>query len=327
MPAVSTIARILFPFVAIAATVLAAGGGRAEQFKVLTSVPAKMTKGTTAFIDTLKGPRLLEIDSSGTVVWQCSLAMPPYAGGDIQSGADVEWVPANDSFLVVIPLHGIFQVDRKCGVIRQHRTSKVSHDADMLPNGNILHTLGWDGNNDSQAVELDPAGKTVWSWQALGKLDESWRRMPGKGKERRPSYAHANAVVRLPNGDTLVSLRNFHRVVRVSPSGEVKMIWGPVPAVHEPNLMPDGAMVASNHRESIVVVLKDGKRTTLFDNPLRVEPMRTLQPVASGNFLLTGGEDIVEIDGAGHVVWHVKIYTGLGERAGNGVYKAVRVAK
>jgi hypothetical protein len=150
--------------------------------------------------------------------------------------------------------------------------------------------------------------------------------MPGK-KERRSSYAHTNAAVRLPNGDTLVSLRNFHRVVRVSPDGEVKRIWGPVPAVHEPNLMPDGSMVASNHRDSTVVVLQEGNRSVLFDNPIRIEPMRTLQPVANGNFLLTGGEDIVEIDSGGTVVWRVKIYTGLGERAGNGVYKAARVTK
>jgi hypothetical protein len=313
-------------FVAVAAVSLPAVQVHAEQFKVLTSVPAKMSKGTTAFIDTLKGPRLLEIDAGGTVIWQCSLAGAPFAGGDIQSGADVEWIPANDSFLIVVPFHGIFQLDRKCGVIRQHRTSKVSHDADMLPNGNILHVFGWDSAADNQVVELDPAGKVVWSWRAHGKLDESWRRMPGK-KERRSSYAHTNAAVRLPNGDTLVSLRNFHRVVRVSPDGEVKRIWGPVPAVHEPNLMPDGSMVASNHRDSTVVVLQEGNRSVLFDNPIRIEPMRTLQPVANGNFLLTGGEDIVEIDSGGTVVWRVKIYTGLGERAGNGVYKAARVTK
>jgi hypothetical protein len=299
---------------------------QAEQFRVLTSVSAKMTHGTTAFIDTLKGPRLVEVDVTGTVVWQCSLAKSPFAGGDIQSGADVEWVPANDSFLVVIPFHGIFQIDRRCGVTRQHRTAKVSHDADMLPNGNILHVFGWDSPGDNQVVELDPAGKTVWSWRASGKLDEGWRKLPGK-KERRPSYAHTNAATRMPNGDTLVSLRNFHRVVRVSPEGEVKRVWGPVPAVHEPNLLPDGSMVVSNHRLSIVEVLHEGKRKTLFDNPIHIEPMRTLQPVANGNFLLTGGEDIVEIDGNGAIVWHVKIYSDLGERSGNGVYKAARVTK
>jgi hypothetical protein len=309
---------------AVAAALLLAAQARAEQFKVLTSTPARMSGGTTAFIDTLKGPRLLEIDASGTVIWQCSLAKAPFAGGDIQSGADVEWVPADDSFLIVVPFHGIFQIDRKCAVLRQHRTSKVSHDADLLPNGNILHVFGWDSPGDNQAAELDPSGKVVWRWQAKGKMDESWLRMPGK-KERRPSYAHTNAAVRLPNGDTLISLRNFHRVVRVSPEGEVKRIWGPVPAVHEPNLMPDGSMVVSNHRVSTVEVLREGKRTTLFDNPIHIEPMRTLQPVANGNFLLTGGEDIVEIDGNGAIVWHVKIYSGLGERAGNGVYKAARV--
>jgi hypothetical protein len=103
---------------------------QAEQFKVLTASAGKITPGTTAFVDTVNTPRVIEIDSSGKVVWQCSLAAAPFRGGDISKGADLEWVSKDDTFLVVIPLHGIFRIDRKCSVTWRHLTAKVSHDAD-----------------------------------------------------------------------------------------------------------------------------------------------------------------------------------------------------
>ena len=47
-------------------------------------------------------------------------------------------------------------------------------------------------------------------------------------------------------GDTLVSLRNFHRVVRVAPDGSVRRSWGPINYVHEPSLLPDGSLLVSD---------------------------------------------------------------------------------
>jgi hypothetical protein len=300
---------------------------QAEQLKVLTALTERLGTGTTAFIDTVT-PRVIEIDASGKVVWQCSLAAPPFRGGDISKGADLEWVSNDDTFLVVIPLHGIFRINRKCSVTWRHLTAKVSHDADLLPNGNVIYVFGWDSERDAQVTEIDAHGKVVWTWQSKGKLDPSWRVL-GEGalQEDRPSFAHTNAVTRLADGDTLVSLRNFHRVVRVAPDGSVRKVYGPLQGVHDPNLLPDDTVLAMIGQPMSVVRWRNGVQQTVFYNRIGIRPIRTVQPLQVGNLLLTGGEDIVEIDGSGNVVWRVKVYADVGPRKGRGVYKAVRIVK
>ncbi len=229
----------------------------------------------------------------------------------------------------------MFRVSREGQVIWKHLTRKISHDADLLPNGNVLYVYGWDSPSDAQAYEVDPSGKLVWSWTAKGKVDDTWHR-PVTG-ERRQSYAHTNAAVRLPNGDTLISLRNFNRVVRVSPEGEIRRVFGPIPRVHEP-ILSGGTFIAAKHTRELDTVImsgRGGERRELFRNTLGIKPIRTVEPLSNGNYLLTGGEEIVEIDDSGAVVWHVTIYpkAARGQRGGNrgpksgsrGVYKAVFV--
>lgn len=331
--------QAIFRFVAAFVVFLAAAvPSAAEQFKVLTSAPAKQSGGTTAFIDSVRGKRIVEIDYAGNVVWQCSLASAQFKSAELQRGPDLEWIKADDTFLVGIPFSGVFRIDRKCNVVWRYYTAKVSHDADLLPNGNILHTWAWDSPGDYQAVEVDPSGKVVWRWQAKGHVEaEESNAGKGKGPTKGPGsgqgggrgegFTHANAVVRLPEGDTLVSLRNFNRVARVTPDGSVRRFYGPIVRVHDPFLLPDGTLIAANQNPMTVVALAKEGRRVVFENEIDIKPIRTVEQLAGGNFLITGGEDIVEIDGSGAVVWRVKIFTGLGVKIRDGVYKAVRVTK
>ena len=318
--------------------VAAAPPAQAERFRVLTAAPAQLSPAGTAFVDAVRGKKIVEIDRNGNVVWQCSLSGSQFGSEELQRGADLDWIAADDSFLVTVPFSGIFRIDRQCSVIWQHRTPRVSHDADLLPSGNVLYTFAWDSESDLQAVEIDPNGRTVWSWQARNHIDPAWRNSAGdgggrsgergaggRGGGRGEGFTHANAVVRLADGDTLVSLRNFGRVVRVGRDGAVKWASGNINRVHDPSLLPDGRLVAAEHSPMRVVVLGNGRRTTLFDNAIGIKPIRTVEQLGNGNFLLTGGEDIVEIDGSGTVLWHVQPFSGLGARIRDGIYKAVRV--
>lgn len=327
-------AGLIAGLLAAAATAVGAGEVAAEQFRVVTAVREKMSPGTTAFIDTQRGPRIVELDAGGKVIWQCSLARGEFRSGQIHRGADLDWIAADDSFLVAMPFSGIFRVNRECAVTWRHRTSKISHDADLLANGNVLFTFGWDSTADAQATEIDPSGKVVWSWRAKGHVDPAWKRVEsggrgrgGRGGGHDEGFTHANSVVRLANGDTLVSLRNFHRVARVAPDGSVRRFYGPIARVHDPSLLPDGRLVAANHFPMEVVAVGEGGRRTIFENRIGIKPIRTVEQLKGGNFLLTGGEDIVEIDNAGTVVWRVRVYSGLGRRIRRGVYKAVRITK
>ena len=143
-----------------------------------------------------------------------------YAGELVRNGEECE---AREARYLEQGCIWVFRVNRAGKVVWRHLTSKISHDADLLPNGNVLYVDGWDSRSDAQAYEVDPSGKIVWSWSAAGKVDPSWHRPVTI--ERRPSYAHTNAAVRLPNGDTLISMRNFNRVVRVTPEGEIRRVF------------------------------------------------------------------------------------------------------
>jgi hypothetical protein len=218
---------LLLVAIAVSSAACGSSDALAEQFKVLTGTKDRISPGTTAVIDTLRGPRIVELDRTGKVIWQC--AAPELKSGEIHRGADLEWIKADDSFLAVVPKSGIFRINRLCAVIWRYRTRKVSHDADLLPNGNVLFTFAWDTTADSQAVEIDPNGKIVWSWQAKGNVDPAWKDVAKARKlEQRldnkslgsdeQGFTHVNSVQWLSDGDTLVSLRNYHRVVRVAPA-------------------------------------------------------------------------------------------------------------
>lgn len=334
------------------------GTARAETFAVVTPAAPQLAPARTAFVDAVLGKRIVEIDRAGTIVWQCRLDDAGFGSDELQRGADLEWIAADDTFLLVVPFSGIFRLNRDCAVVWSHRTARVSHDADLLPNGNVLYTFAWDDTGDAQAVEIDPAGRTVWRWQAHGHIDPAWHNSAegaaaprgertggrrsgsqgpggppgsgggaGQGGGRGEGFTHANAVVRLADGDTLVSLRNFGRVVRVAPDGRVKWASANINRVHDPSLLPDGRLVAADHMPMTVVRLGQGRREVLFANAIDIRPIRTVERLANGNFLVAGGADIVEIDAAGTVLWHVRPYANLGARVRDGVYKAVRVGR
>jgi hypothetical protein len=116
-------------------------------------------------------------------------------------------------------------------------------------------------------------------------------------------------------------------VVQVAPDGSVRKVFGPLKGVHDPNLLPDDTILAMIGRPMSVVRWRKGVQQTVFANSIGIRPIRTVQPLQDGNMLLTGGEDIVEIDASGEVVWRVKVHAGLGRRIGRGIYKAVRIVK
>jgi hypothetical protein len=166
------------------------GVGAQSSYRIVSLVPEKIARGNVAFVDTV-GKRIVEIDRSGKIVWRWPIAPSLIGRGDLRRGADLEWIAADDSFLLVIPFRGIFRVNRAGKIVWRHLTAKVSHDADLLPNGNILYVFGWDSPDDPQVYEVTPDGKPVWSWKAKDRVNKTWWK-PVKG-EPRPSYAHTNA--------------------------------------------------------------------------------------------------------------------------------------
>ena len=102
--------------------------------------------------------------------------------------------------------------------------------------------------------ELDfTSGKELWAWNALDRLKEydgasyvgyTPERSPNRaqrnmyveffeGNPLNPGWTHVNSAQRLPNGNTILSLRNFDLVVEVDPQGNVVWSYGALVLKHQ----------------------------------------------------------------------------------------------
>lgn len=86
------------------------------------------------------------------------------------------------------------------------------HDVDLLPNGHMMlfDNLGSFGTAGSRVIEFDPKSqKIIWSYS--GSPDD-------------PLYSEIrSAQQRLPNGNTLITDSDQHRIVEVTHSGDI--VW------------------------------------------------------------------------------------------------------
>jgi len=141
--------------------------------------------GTTLFADyhDPENMRVIEVNMLGEVVWE--YAIPEDLKAYTNPGFDVELLP-NGDILFLLPRHGIYEIDRDGNVVWSYLDSKISHDVDGLPNGNVLVVFGGnDRLNDIHVKEINREGEVVWSWRAKDHFyvdpykdiyDEGWTR-------------------------------------------------------------------------------------------------------------------------------------------------------
>lgn len=320
-----------------------------ENIRIDVNRADKTFAGTTAFMDTTSPshPRIVEIDMQGSLVWDYPIKPEIFGGGIMPGtaikGTDLEWLPASDRFLFVLTGIGVFEVDRAKNIVWKHLTKKISHDADRLPNGNTLYVWGWDGKEDAQATEIDPSGKVVWQWFAKDHL----RRDPPQRQyqEHAPSYTHCNAAVRLPNGHTMISLRNFNVVMQVNPDGEIVWRLPRQNLVHDPMPMPGrNVLVSTRNPHRTVEFTRQHEEVWSFERD-DVATVRGHQRLPNGNLLITERTKILEVTRDKEVVWQMALkgvawteevkvagaQRGKGPRGSGGgtkdqwLYKAVRI--
>ncbi len=287
--------------------------------------------GTTLLADNhnLERPRIIEVNMLGEILWQ--YLVPPSLKQFTNPGFDVEPLP-DSNVLFVLPRNGIYEVNRKGEVVWSYQNSKVSHDADRLPNGNTLVAFGaMDQAADAQVKEINPDGRIVWEWYARDHFykppykdifDEGW--------------THTNAVSRLPNGNTLISLRNFNFVIEVDPEGEVVRTIGEglFSSQHDPEILPNGNMIVvlqyrDRPHRAVEIDLKTGQPIWEFAISERNNtPVRDANRLPNGNTLITGATSIMEVTLKGDVVWGLGLKDLIferGEAQTRGFYKAERI--
>jgi len=267
----------------------------------------------------------------GEIIWEHLI--PEDLSQYTNPGFDVESLPGGN-VLFVLPKNGVYEVDRDGNTVWSYLDPKVSHDADRLPNGNTLVVWGaGDTKDDPQVREISPSGETVWAWYARDQFGDS-----SYADIERGGWTHTNATTRLPNGNTLISLRNFHLIVEVNPEGTVLNVVGERGLLHDPHdpeILDNGNMLVANQSknghfaveldpEAIRMLVWTSRSVSMQD----ARPLRDTDRLPNGNTLLTGSTRIVEITSTGEVVWELvlKDQTYVGPDAPRlGFYKSERI--
>ena len=289
----------------------------------------KVWAGTTLLPDNHnpERPRIIEVNMLGEVVWE--YLVPQNLRQYTNPGFDVELL-SNNNILFVLPRKGVYEVDRNGDIVWSYLTSKISHDADRLPNGNTLVVFGADDKSgDAQVKEINPKGEIVWSWYARDYFYKSpYKDIYEEG------WTHTNAVTRLPNGDTLISLRNFNFVVEVDPQGAVAKTIGEglFHHQHDPEILHSGNILIANHltpHRAVEIDPKTGKIVWQSAGFRRDNvPVRDANRLPNGNTLVTGSTKMVEVTAEGEIVWQLRLkgitFEGI-EAAARGFYKAERI--
>ncbi|MBU1131911.1 aryl-sulfate sulfotransferase [Patescibacteria group bacterium] len=291
----------------------------------------KVMDGTTLFADnhnTAK-PRILEVNMLGEIIWEYNL--PDDLKSYTNPGFDVERL-SNDNILFVCPGSGVYEVNRDKQIVWSYKTTKISHDADRLANGNTIFVFG---NNDlmtdPQVVEVNSAGGIVWSWHA-----KNYFNAEPYLSEQNQGWSHTNAVSRLASGNTLVSPRNFNMVVEVNPQGSVVKTRGSEIMIeqHDPALLENGNLLFANHGVPEKAVEIDQNENVVWEYTVtdpQQWPVRDVNRLSNGNTLIATTTKIIEVTPDKQIVWEFAIkdtskFVGT-VSAGLGFYKAERIVK
>lgn len=286
--------------------------------------------GTTLLADNHKveSPRVIEVNMLGEIIWEYIL--PQDLKKYTNPGFDAEKL-TNGHVLLLLPLKGVLEIDQEGNIAWSYLDPKVSHDADRLPNGNTIMVFGGDDQKtDAQVKEVNPQGEIVWSWQAK----DHFAKPPYDGIYRQ-GWTHTNAVTRLTNGNTLISLRNFHLLVEVDPQGKVVRTIGEdiLENQHDPEFLANGNILVANHKEPHQAMEIDPETSKIIWEYTIANrknwPVRDTDRLANGNTLITGTVKIVEITPKGEIVWRLGLknttFNSPEEASGRGFYKAERI--
>ena len=288
--------------------------------------------GTTLLRDNnnTEQPRIIEVNMLGEIIWK--YMVPQNLKQYTNPGADVELLP-NSNVLFVLPLNGVYEIDRSGKVVWSYLTKKISHDADRLPNGNTIFVFGgFDQKEDAQVTEVNPKGEVVWTWYAKDYFNK-----PPYDSISNEGWTHTNAVSRLSNGNTLISLRNFNFIAEVDPQGAVVGTTGEgiLLEQHDPEILPNGNILATSlprgsPHSAVEIDPKAGRIVWEYLIPDRKNwPVRDANRLPNGNTLITGTTEIVEVTPGGGIVWQLSlkgVSFSLQEAAGLGFYKADRIS-
>jgi len=299
----------------------------------------RVCQGTNLFTDGHEpgNMRVVETDMEGDVLWEFILPESWISGTIV--GFEAELLESGN-ILITISGSGIYEIDRSGNTVWEHPDPKCSHDADRLANGNTIYVFGKvDTRADASVKEVNAQGESVWEWKAFAHYNESpYTDVAYQG------WTHTNAVTRLQNGHTLISLRNFDMTVEVDSEGSPvwEFQWEDLyptttfPALypHDPEIHDDNTLLVCLQAESPYQLVEIDRATgnALWEyqrDTLRV--CRDGDRLPNGNVLVVGvmgdlNESVIfEVTPDQEIVWQLRLYqTPVNQQPGY-FYKAQRI--
>jgi hypothetical protein len=266
--------------------------------------------------------RIIEVNMLGEIVWEYLIPENGFVDAELLS---------NNNVLYTVGGHGVYEIDRDGNIVWSYLTSRVDHDADRLPNGNTIFVCASDfEKSDAQVTEVNSQGQVVWQWYARDYFDKPPYSdiISGEG-----DWTHTNAVSRLTNGNTLISLRNFDLIAEVDPQGAVVRIIGEgvLLQVHDPEMLPNGNILAASQdqpeqRAKEVDPETDEVVWQSLGFTLESHPVRDTNRLPNGNTLITASNRIVEVTAENEIVWQL-ILQDVTFIPPSGFYKADRICR
>lgn len=295
--------------------------------------------GTVLFADTTKKtfPRFVEIDMSGKVVWSYNFSNSGIPNLMKNIPNDPSRL-ANGNTLFFSKNYAAIEIDPTGKVVWKHLDNRVSHDVDRLPNGNTIYVRSWTNKGEDQIREVDPDGNIVWSWNGLADFGGPEYNPVKPNKHGYPGVAnddgwiHTNAVTRLSDGTTVVSLYFFNQVVYLDKGGNlIKSIV--MPGAHDPEVLENGNLLAAINTNNPGIIefsgqkpvwIWDIKKTPLKGNTSELYATRDVNRLPNGNTFITTANRLLEIDAAGEILWQLRSKVQVNENY-KPFYKAFRI--
>jgi len=283
---------------------------------------AAIPEGRISYIDPIEGI-IYEVDLNGFVTWKYKIPSKINNKKTLRKGADIEWLKESDNFLFVVPLVGIYEVNRQKEIVWSYETKLVSHDADRLPNGNTIFVNAWDKEGDNQVVEITPRGDIVFEWKisdsGVSCAHKTADCNRGKSKGKKYDYTHVNAVQKFEDGSFLVSLRNLHKAVLIDKNLKVVERYRRIRLVHDPRLQGNELFAVERRLGLIkrdrqpISSRPDSKYVFKYLN-YGYSFLRTNELIPDGNILLTDTSNLLVFNlDSEKIVWKLKL-NGFGDQ-------------
>jgi hypothetical protein len=238
--------------------------------QILVTQNNSSKRGSTTLITELQGNRVIEVDSTGTIVWQKT---------GLTSPVDAERLANGNTLIAELGSNRVIEVDSGGNMVWNYTALNGPFDVERLTNGNTLISDTY----NNHIIEVNSTGTIVWQKTGL-----NW-----------PVDAE-----RLTNGNTLIADFNNNRVIEVDNSGTI--VWqfginGPI----DVERLANGNTLITEWIYGTRVIEVDNSGTIVWTyntSTMKFDAER----FANGNTLISEpfyGNSVIEVNSSGMIVW------------------------